>query len=289
MNINSPGEGPSKDILAARGELERKNFRKQNGREFSPEGLTESAKRDPVGQILLSLPDGRLGVDGYRALKERYPNGIIQAPFPDFSKLPRTLERIDPREQQILMIVSGGQTGVDQGALSIAEKFGIEICGIVPKDRTTALGRLDDSLPMIENHSSNVDDRTQHNFVGADGTLALFKGAEVDGTALTIVGPLNVGRPLFVAQLDEPVNSALITSFRTWLRENHIRCLNIGGPRHSYYDDKPHKGDIQQEAEIFLEKLLAGVNRREQFNFTCLKDLSFSDTLAKLRPYGLNT
>jgi|GEM_PF-4687454 len=154
------------------------------------------------------------------------------------------------------MIVCGGQTGVDQAALQIAEKLHYERGGVIPRNRATAEGPLEVRHPMIENHSDNVDDRTQHNFTGADGTLALYKGQEFDGTALTIVGPVKVGRPLFVANLSEDVSDDLVQNFAEWLKVNDIRCLNVGGPRQSYYEGRQEKGDIKLEAETFLENLL---------------------------------
>jgi hypothetical protein len=140
---------------------------------------------------------------------------------------------------------------------------------------------------MIENHSTNVDDRTQHNFVGADGTLVLFKGAEVDGTLLTIVGPIRVGRPVFTANLNEPITDELVDTFRVWLQENSIRCLNVGGPRQSYYDDKPEKGDIQKETEAFLGELLERVQRGAQSYQGSLEGESFSPALALMRGSGM--
>jgi hypothetical protein len=59
-----------------------------------------------------------------------------------------------------------------------------------------------------------------------------------------------------VASLNETITDSLVESFSDWLKVNDIRCLNVGGPRQSYYDDKPEKGDIQVEAEAFLETLL---------------------------------
>jgi hypothetical protein len=263
MSTVSAMQRPSEEIVNAREQLLNENFRKIDKGPFNPDGLTASAKADPVGQILLSIPDGRLGVEGYRELKRLYPDGVIlSGTTPDFSKLSRTTEQVGPNERQIVMIVSGGQTGVDQAALNIAGQLQYECSGIIPKDRATASGPLDLKFPMIENHSSNVDDRTQHNFTGADGTLALHKTDEVDGTALTIIGPIKVGRPLFVANLNEKVTDTLVETFADWIKSNNIRCLNIGGPRHSYYDDKPVKGDIQREAEIFIEDILTKAEAR---------------------------
>lgn len=258
-----PTQPPSQELLAAREQLKEQSFRKQNGGVFNPDTLTASAKDDPVGRVLLSIPDGRLGVEGYRALQRLYPEGILgESTPPDFSTLERTTERVGPNERQILMIVCGGQTGVDQAALQVAEQLHYERGGIIAKNRSTEIGRLDERHPMTENHSPHANDRTQHNFVGADGTLALHKGNEDDGTALTILGPLRAGRPLFVVSLNETVTDTLVESFADWLKVNNIRCLNVGGPRQSYYEGKEEKGDIQREAATCLENLLTKAEAR---------------------------
>lgn len=235
----TPIQPPSNELLAAREQLQRQSFRKQDRGVFNPDALTSSAKADPVGQIILSIPDGRLGIEGYRELQRICPDGIVrESTLPNFSTLKRTTEQVGPNERQILMVVCGGQTGVDHAALKVAEKLNYERGGIIPRNRAnaSASGRLEERHPMTENHSSNVDDRTQHNFTGADGTLALHKGDEVDGTALTILGPLRVGRPLFVASLNETITDSLVESFADWLKANNIRCLNVGGPLHSRFN-----------------------------------------------------
>jgi hypothetical protein len=287
MSGPSPSQKPSRDLIAARDSLEKANFRKQDAGVFNPDGLTPSAKEDPIGRILLTIPDGRLGVDGYSALQRIYAGGVIrESLLPNFSHLARVEEQAGTNDKQILMIVCGGQTGVDQGALRVAEKLNIKTSGIVPMDRRTALGRLDNKYKVIENHSYDWDDRTQHNFVGADGTLALYKGAELDGTVLTIVGPLRVGRPVFAASLNEPITDELVQLFGEWLKKNNIRCLNVGGPRHSYYDDKPVKGDIQAETEAFLSELLERVELRTKAYQGSLDSESFSPALAQMRESG---
>jgi hypothetical protein len=253
----TPTQRPSEELITAFEQLQRNNFRQKDGTTFNPDALSPSAKSDPIGQVILSCPEGRLGVEGYRELQRLYPDGMIRGQhIPNFSTISRTTQSIGSNERHILMIVCGGQTGVDQGALAVAERLNYERGGIVPKDRATAAGRLDDRHPMTENASSNVDDRTQHNFTAADGTLALFKGNELDGTALTILGPLRVGRPLFVANLNEEISDPLVQTFAKWIYSNKVRCLNVGGPRQSYYDDKETKGDIQAETEAFLQDLL---------------------------------
>ncbi len=259
----TPLQPPSREVQIARAALEKQSIRKWDRGEFNSDGLTSSAKNDPVGRIILSIPDGRLGVEGYRKLQQLYSDGVIRGEdLPNFSNLSRSGSDRTSSGRQVIMIVCGGQTGVDQAALQIAENLGYEHSGVIPRNRATASGPLDKRHRMIENHSDNVDDRTQHNFTGADGTLVLYKGQENDGTALTIVGPIKVGRPLFEVNLNEELTDELVQSFADWLKVNDIRCLNVGGPRQSYYEDRQEKGDIKLEAESLLEKLLTHAEAR---------------------------
>ncbi len=257
MQAVTPVQPPSQELLAALEQLQKSNFRKQDGGSFNPDALTPSAKADPIGQILLSCGNGRLGVEGYRQLQRLYPDGVVGAgSLPNFSNLNRTTGTVGLNEKQILMIVCGGQTGVDQGALMAAELLGYERGGIVPKDRATAAGRLNERHPMTENHSNDVNDRTQHNFTGADGTLGLYQGSERDGTTLTIVGAYKVGRPVFMASIDEPVTESLAQTFAEWLQTNKIRCLNVGGPRQPLDAKENPEKDFQAKTVRFLRDLL---------------------------------
>jgi|GEM_PF-5315903 len=46
-------------------------------------------------------------------------------------------------------IISGGQTGVDQAALSLAREFGFEIGGWCPPNRLCENGTIPDDFPLI--------------------------------------------------------------------------------------------------------------------------------------------
>ena len=260
MHAVTPIQTPSHEVVEAFNQLKSQNFRQKDGGAFTADGLSPSAKADLVGQIILSCRDGRLGVEGYRELQRLYPNGIVPAEnLPNFSNLPRTTETVRPGERQILMVVCGGQAGVDQAALKVAEALQYEIGGIVPKYRKTTEGPLNLRFPMTENNCETVDERTQHNFTGADGTLALFKGNEGDGTLLTMVGPLRVGRPLFVIKLNEPVTDSIVKDLGLWLQRNSIRCLNIGGPRQPETKGLATESDVHAKAVPLLHDLLPRV------------------------------
>lgn len=276
MHAVTPVQAPSQDVIDAFNQLKNHSFRSKDSGVFNADGLTPSAKADPIGQIILGCRGAKLGVEGYRELQRLYPDGVVPAnSLPNFSNLARTTEVVRPGENQILMVVCGGQTGVDQAALKVAEDLNYERGGIVPKDRGTAAGRLDERFPMTENHSELVDDRTQHNFTGSDGTLALFKGNEADGTLLTMVGPIKVGRPLFVINLNEPVTDSIVKDFGHWLQVNSIRCLNIGGPRQPKPELIATEGDVQAKSVSLLHDLLPRAEAYVKSTRPSLRDESF--------------
>ena len=93
----------------------------------------------------------------------------------------------------IKKIVTGGQTGVDQAALALATKTGIEVGGWCPKGGLDANGiNIKTIYPMLEESStSNPDERTRLNIDDSDGTLIIvpsmpIPASIVDGTRLTI-------------------------------------------------------------------------------------------------------
>jgi hypothetical protein len=53
MQAVTPVQPPSQELLAALEQLQKSNFRKQDGGSFNPDALTPSAKADPIGQLLL--------------------------------------------------------------------------------------------------------------------------------------------------------------------------------------------------------------------------------------------
>jgi hypothetical protein len=87
----------------------------------------------------------------------------------------------------------------------------------------------------------------------------LFEGNEGDGTLLTMVGPLRVGRPLFVIKLNEPVTDSIVKDLGLWLGRNSIRCLNIGGPRQPETKDLATESDVHAKAVPLLHDLLPRV------------------------------
>lgn len=143
-------------------------------------------------------------------------------------------------------IISGGQTGVDRGALTAAVELGIPHGGWCPRGRRAEDGIIPIQFQLSETESPEYHVRTRLNVEEADGTLILHRGLLAGGTELTRIFALRRGKPLLIVNLDQPHSFPAI---RQWLIERQIRVLNVAGPRES-----SHPG-IEQAARVFLDTL----------------------------------
>ena len=144
-------------------------------------------------------------------------------------------------------IVSGGQTGVDRGALDIAHAMGIPCGGWCPKSRKAEDGRIPPNYRLQETPSSDYSQRTEWNVRDSDGTLALTFGEPVRGTALTIRQAKKQAKPCKVVDLDEEPDAEEVEE---WMRGNGISILNLAGPRGS------QGPDVNRRAKEFLNQVL---------------------------------
>lgn len=78
-----------------------------------------------------------------------------------------------------LKIISGGQTGVDRGALDAALDLGITCGGWCPEGRLAEDGVISRRYPVRELPGADYRQRTLANVLAADGTL-LIDAAELD-------------------------------------------------------------------------------------------------------------
>ena len=83
-------------------------------------------------------------------------------------------------------IVSGGQTGVDRGALDAALAAEFPCGGWCPADRSAEDGPIPARYPLIPLARGGYRERTRQNVVEGDGTAILFHGVLGGGTLLTL-------------------------------------------------------------------------------------------------------
>jgi hypothetical protein len=141
-------------------------------------------------------------------------------------------------------IVSGGQTGADQGALRAARAAGVPTGGWAPKGWLTegpidpgtckpwpkdvAARELLEGFGLVECPERGYPPRTRANVRDSDGTL-WFGSHDSRGYATTHDAALAIGKPFAIvyAGATRPSHVAV------WVRDNGIRVLNVAGNRES--------------------------------------------------------
>jgi Circularly permutated YpsA SLOG family len=142
-----------------------------------------------------------------------------------------------------MIVLSGGQSGVDRAALDVAIATGIDYGGWCPQggwaeDFPQAPGVLAKYPKLKETPSADPAQRTEWNVRDADACLIIVDagGLEVSrGTALARDLTHHYRKPLFMADLSAP---DILRDAALWLRVQQARHgaelkLAIGGPRES--------------------------------------------------------
>ncbi len=153
-----------------------------------------------------------------------------------------------PHEHQIRKIVSGGQTGVDRGALRAAISLGIEHGGWCPAGRLAEDGPIAEIYQLSETESAEYAVRTEQNVTDSDATLILCRGTFSGGTQLTHALAEQHGKPCLVVDLGTDPPVADVT---TWLATHDARGLTVAGPR-----ERTCPG-IGAAAEAFVRRLFS--------------------------------
>lgn len=130
-------------------------------------------------------------------------------------------------------LVSGGQTGVDRGALDAALALGLPASGWCPPGRLAEDGPIPDRYPLREMASGGYAERTRQNVVDSDATLILYRDRLEGGTAKTVIHCAQVGKmvKLIDSDLATPVSAAI--AIRAFIVGARILRLNVAGPRAS--------------------------------------------------------
>lgn len=127
-------------------------------------------------------------------------------------------------------IVSGGQTGVDRGALDAAKAVGMDHGGWCPRGRLAEDGEIPESYHLEETRSPRYRVRTERNVIDSDATLILHSGRLEGGTRFTREMAVRHERPHLLVDL---AADADVGAVRRWLVKKGIGVLNVAGPRES--------------------------------------------------------
>lgn len=133
----------------------------------------------------------------------------------------------------IKKVISGGQTGADQGGLSAACVMHIETGGWAPKGFRTEEGLcplLGTRYGLQEHPSSQYQDRTFANVKDSDGTIRFATDFTSPGERCTFKAIQEYGKPyLDIYVLKPPSHDEVLG----WIKDNNIKVLNVAGNRES--------------------------------------------------------
>lgn len=128
-------------------------------------------------------------------------------------------------------LISGGQTGVDRGALDAAMDLGIPIGGWCPRGRRSESGPIPARYALVQTPGSDYSQRTRFNVRDADSTLLIIHGDMTRGTALTMEIAEQLGRRYHVLDLGEGYGTQRRLAAQAFISVAGV--LNVAGSRES--------------------------------------------------------
>jgi|ERR1700722_14101730 hypothetical protein len=162
-----------------------------------------------------------------------------------------------------MILISGGQSGVDRAVLDAAIALGITYGGWCPQggwaeDFPKPPGLLKPYPKLAETPLADPAQRTEWNVRDADACLIIIDAGGIDvsgGTVLAQELAHRYRKPLYVADLAAP---DILKDVSLWLRVQRARRgadlkLAIGGPRES------EAAGIYAKAKAFIAALLDGI------------------------------
>ncbi|WP_421918502.1 putative molybdenum carrier protein [Marinifilum sp.] len=155
-------------------------------------------------------------------------------------------------------IISGGQTGVDRGALQAARRLGIAIGGWCPPNREAEDGiiplefDLNESPYERSNTATHVPRslRTEWNVRDSDATLILMPHTHLldPGTKWTIDCCLAINKAYLIC---DPYEKESKQTIQKWLDEHKPLILNLAGPSES------NLPGIQDAVKVLLQTVFS--------------------------------
>jgi len=130
-------------------------------------------------------------------------------------------------------IISGGQTGADQGALDAAIKYNFHHGGWIQKGRKTEDGILPYNYKLKELKSGAYPNYTERNVINSDGTLIISHGKLMGGSALPKRLAKKYNRYYLHIDLNETPAFIAASKINSWIIEHNIKILNVTGSRAS--------------------------------------------------------
>ena len=129
--------------------------------------------------------------------------------------------------------MSGGQTGVDRGALDAALDLNLECGGWCPQGRMAEDGTIPEQYPLQELEGGDYRDRTRKNVLDSDGTAIIYFGEIEGGTESTLDDCVQLSRPYKIIDGSDVQPGQAAKLIAEFVREIGVFTLNVAGPRAS--------------------------------------------------------
>jgi len=163
------------------------------------------------------------------------------------------LTRPTTRTVSLKKIISGGQTGVDRGALDAALAANFPVGGWCPADRRAEDGPIPSRYPLMSLERGGYRARTRQNVMDSNATVILAPGDLTGGTLLTLVFCQQHGKPVLVIDATKTAESDVAAKIAQIVEEHSVGLLNVAGPRASGW---PHAHEYARRTICALLGLL---------------------------------
>ena len=138
---------------------------------------------------------------------------------------------------QNIVIISGGQTGVDRAALDVALELGVSCGGWCPEGRLAEDGIIDSRYPLKELAGGDYVQRTRRNVSDSDATLIIYFDQLEGGTELTAEFCKQENKAALLIDANAVRFSSAVDKILDFTHRHQPRYLNIAGPRASKQSD----------------------------------------------------
>jgi len=139
-------------------------------------------------------------------------------------------------------VISGSQTGADQGGLEAALELGLPTGGWIPKGFLTEEGKkpeLGEKFNLTEHESPNYVPRTYTNVRDSDATIIFSSNWQSRGTICTQKAIQQYNKPFAEVPVTKGVSPGIVDMedsiglVKALLKREDIKVLNVAGNRES--------------------------------------------------------